>query len=69
METNSARLEAAAAGYNKFIGNPCSVCGGVNRYTINGSCVACHNKRAAGRHRRFRDKVRDLMKKAKGGNK
>lgn len=49
-----ARAEAMAQGLGVYDGAACRRCGGVERYTSNGGCVACQNKRP-------RDLIKDKL--------
>jgi len=44
VKKDPVRAQAKVAGDIKYIGNPCSVCSGVHRYTKNGGCVRCNIK-------------------------
>lgn len=54
------RLEAAAGGRRRYLGNPCSVCGLEERYTSTGNCTSCTSRR----RRQQQDAIRELLRKA-----
>lgn len=58
----SARLEAARCGRNRYNGNPCRVCGATERYTVSASCTACQKRH----NDQSKLKIRELLKRAKG---
>lgn len=47
---NSARKVSELLGDKTYIGIPCSVCRGAERYTINAACVACTKAKAKARY-------------------
>ena len=56
----SPRLKAAQKGSRRFLGNPCKVCSGLERYTSSGGCVRCTNAKADARAQ----KVKALLRNA-----
>lgn len=59
----SNRIEAASKGHKHFDGVECKTCGGTQRYTSTGGCVAC----AKSANKRFLANVKAQLKQAKGG--
>jgi hypothetical protein len=57
---SSKRMQAARLGDTKFKGNPCKVCGGTERYTASGGCVACATQHA----KKYRKNIQQTMKQA-----
>lgn len=54
-----ARARAFAAGQKKYIGKPCSDCGGTVYHTSNYHCVDCASRRPAGRSYRAQAEQRE----------
>ena len=55
------RSKAAKAGRRRYLSaGPCSGCGGIERYTVNGNCVPC-SKAAA---QKQREEIRRLLHQA-----
>jgi hypothetical protein len=67
VSINTIRLAAAREGETTFDGTPCKNCGTTRRYTINGTCVECSGARAREGMRKNREKIKALLKLAKGG--
>jgi hypothetical protein len=61
-EMSGKRMQAARLGEKKFKGNPCKVCGGTERYTASGGCVACASKHS----KVYRERIQETMKQSNG---
>ncbi len=59
----SQRLKAAQQGEHRYHGKPCRACRETERFVANGNCVAC----AAQHSQKYREKIRELIKKARAG--
>lgn len=63
----SARMKAAENGEKTYHGSNCKNCGETKKATINATCVKCLNKKAAFYVNRQRQKIKELLNKAKMG--
>lgn len=58
---NELRFDAAKKGHKQYDGKQCSKCGATRRYVASDGCVHCLRENTY----RHRNKVRELIKKAK----
>lgn len=59
--------EAVAGGMVRYFGNPCSGCGGRERYVISRSCVRCMKSRAIARTKLERETIRKIREAKEKG--
>ena len=64
-EMLSARMKAAERGERTYHGSKCKNCGETKKATINATCVKCSNKKALFYVKRQRQKIKELLNKAK----
>lgn len=55
------RLDAANKGAKRYLGRPCRVCGGTERFVTNGNCVSC----AKDHNRKYQEKIKHLIQQAR----
>lgn len=63
----SIRMKAAKNGEKYYHGSNCKNCNETKKSTANASCVKCSNERAAFYVKRQRQKIQELLNKAKKG--